>query len=172
MNSASIRCDSRPACATPQLQTSERSLWTKFKSCRDFWIAFDPGIKKALDRTLKSPVVPGTSAYGDAFEHWFFLELHRRSRYARNDWQFSFVRTKAGVEIDLVIERPGAPMLLVEIKSKTRVTADDAKSLGLIGPDLDKNAECILISQDPVTQRFGNTQALPWYDALPRWFES
>ncbi len=33
----------------------------------------DPGIKRALDRTLSLPLMPQTSAYGEAFEHWVIL---------------------------------------------------------------------------------------------------
>ena len=152
-----------------RLPAFHRSVRKQQRLGHKFYL-FDPGIKRALERSLKSVLVPGTTAYGNAFEHWLVLEIYRLSRYQRDDWQFSFMRTRDDVEIDLVVERPGAPLLLIEIKSKTKVSAGDAKSLELLGADLDKHAEKLLISQDVVGQRFGTTQALHWREALEKLF--
>jgi predicted AAA+ superfamily ATPase len=130
----------------------------------------DPGIKRAIDKTLRVPLVPGTAAFGEAFEHWVVLELVKEARYRRLDWSFSFVRTKDDVEIDLVIRRPGEPHLLVEIKSKERVTEADAKALETLGRDLDPHSDRWILSRDPLEQRFGGTRALNWEQALRELF--
>jgi uncharacterized protein len=101
----------------------------------------DTGIKRSLDRTLTVPLLPQTSAYGEAFEHWVILELYKNASYNRLDWQFSFIRTKEDVEIDLVIQRPAKPLLLIEIKSKSKVLKSDAHTLETLGNDLDPKAE-------------------------------
>ncbi len=130
----------------------------------------DTGIKRALDRTLSIPLEPQTSAFGEAFEHWVILEFKKNISYSRLDWELSYLRTKDDLEIDLIIDRPGKPKLLVEIKSKTKVDARDAKSLESLGTDLDPNSEKWLLSNDRLEQKFGNTLALHWQEALRRLF--
>jgi predicted AAA+ superfamily ATPase len=130
----------------------------------------DTGIKRALDRTLSVSLEPQTSAYGDAFEHWVILEFKKAISYRRLDWELSFIRTKDGVEIDLIVDRPGNARLLVEIKSKTKVTAADAKALETLGDDLDGKAERWLLSNDPLEQKFGKTRAMNWQVGLGKIF--
>jgi predicted AAA+ superfamily ATPase len=126
----------------------------------------DPGVKRALDRTLVSRLVQGTSAYGEAFEHFIFLELYKLASYARKDWRFFYYQTREGYEVDLVIERPGQPLLLIELKSKSKVTADDCAVIERIGPEIDPTAERILLSQDRTSQKFGKTSVMYWQDFL------
>ncbi|MEI8026921.1 MAG: ATP-binding protein [Pseudomonadota bacterium] len=130
----------------------------------------DPGIKRALDRTLTVNLLPQTFAWGDAFEHWVILEIVKNVSYSRLDWSFSFIRTKDGVEIDLVIERPGIPALFIEIKSKNLVNESDAKSLETLGRDTDPDAERWLLSLDPLDRFFGKTRALHWQKAITELF--
>ena len=130
----------------------------------------DTGIKRALDQTLSVELLPQTSAYGEAFEHWFILEVLKRTSYRQLDWLFSYLRTKHDTEIDLIITRPGEPRLLVEIKSKSRVTEDDARALERIAPQVDAHAELWLVSADPLTRKFGATTAMHWQQALRNWF--
>lgn len=86
----------------------------------------DTGIKRGIEKTLQVPLVESTSAFGEAFEHWIIIELYKEANYQRKDWKFSYLRTKDDVEIDLIIERPGDVPILIEIKSKKKVSASDA----------------------------------------------
>lgn len=130
----------------------------------------DTGIKRALDRTLRVELLPQTSAFGDAFEHWVVLELLKNSSYRRLDWEFSYLRSKDDVEIDLVIDRPGQPRLLVEIKSTEKIMDSDAKALESLGRDLDPKADRWLLSQDQIERKIGGTRALHWQKALEELF--
>ncbi len=132
----------------------------------------DPGIKRALDRTLSIPLEPQTSAWGEAFEHWIVVEFKKYISYARLDWELSFLRTKEDVELDLIIDRPGAKKLLIEIKSKSKVVESDAKALETLGKDTDSKAERWLLSNDPLAQKFGGTRCLHWQTALKELFGS
>ncbi len=78
---------------------------------------FDPGVKKALERSLSVPVLPGSLEWGRAFEHNFILECMRLNSYYKRDAKLSYLRTNEGAEIDLVIEIPGRGPLCIEIKS-------------------------------------------------------
>lgn len=127
----------------------------------------DTGIKRAIDRTLTVELLPQTSPFGDAFEHWVILEIIKNASYHRFDWEFSYIRTKEDVEIDLIINRPGQPHLFIEIKSKKKVSIDDAKSLLTLGQDIDLEAHKWILSNDPIPQDFGNnTRALHWTRAI------
>lgn len=153
------------------LPAFDRSVRKQQTKTPKFYL-IDTGIKRALDRTLTVPLLPQTSAFGDAFEHWVILELYKQSIYYRTDWQFFYVRTKDNVEIDLVIQRPGKSLLLIEIKSKNKVHESDAKCLETLGKDIDKRSVRRLLSQDRLTQKFGNTEAYHWKDAIGNLFES
>lgn len=122
----------------------------------------DTGIKRALERTLTVELLQQTYAWGDAFEHWVILEIYKNVSYQRLDWSFSYLRTKDDLEIDLVIERPGLPPALIEIKSKDKVSEADAKSLESLGLDIHRKAERFLFSMDPLEARFGKTRAFKW----------
>ncbi|PWU19780.1 MAG: ATPase, partial [Bdellovibrio sp.] len=148
-----------------QLPAFHKSVRKAQKQAPKFYF-IDPGIKRALDRSLSVDLLPQTYAWGDAFEHWVILEIFKNASYDRLDWEFSFLRTKDDLEIDLIIDRPGQPPVLVEIKSKQRVQESDTKSLQLLGPDIHRNPESFLLSMDPLEARFGKVRALRWDHGL------
>ena len=126
---------------------------------------FDTGVKRALDRTLTVPLLPQTSAFGNAFEHFVFLELARRSEYLHKDFRFFYLKTHDGAEIDLLIERPGRPLALIEIKSTKRVDPKDAKHLEIFSRELEP-AQAYLLSLDPTPEKIRHVRALPWQEGI------
>ena len=80
-----------------QLPAYHKSVRKAQRQASKFYF-IDPGIKRALDRTLKVELVPQTFSWGEAFEHWIILEIIKRASYLRLDWSFSFLRTKDDVE--------------------------------------------------------------------------
>ncbi len=128
---------------------------------------FDPGVKRALDRTLGIPLAEGTYAFGEAFEHLVILEALRLASYRENDWAFSYLRTKDDAEIDLVVERPGLPVAIVEIKSTRRIRERDAGPLGRFVPAFGK-CEAFCLSRDPHPKRLGDVWCFPWQEGLAK----
>jgi len=126
---------------------------------------FDVGVARALARHLNVPPVPGTSYYGELFENMVVAELHAHSSYGDLDWQFSYLLTKGGVEVDLVLKRPGRPPALVEIKSTREVRDEHAAGLRAFLDDFPE-AEFYLLSQDPRPQSMGRIRALPWDEGI------
>lgn len=126
---------------------------------------FDPGLKRTLERTLDQPLTPQSYAYGFAFEHWVILEIVRRSHYARKDWTFSYLQTTDGGEIDLVIDRPGAPRALIEIKSTPHLSERTVKTLERFQPDFPRS-EAFCLSLDPHPKKIGHINCLPWEQGL------
>ena len=126
---------------------------------------FDPGVLRALRRTVDQPLSPANYEYGILFEHFVINEIRRRSEYAGRDFQFSFLRTADDQEIDLIIERPGMRRAVVEIKSSTRITEDDSKVTLRLGKEI-RNTDLYLLSCDPQPKQFDLLTCLPWQDGV------
>jgi predicted AAA+ superfamily ATPase len=126
---------------------------------------FDIGVCGALQKTLSVPLRAHTSAYGKAFEHLVILELWRRNSYGRRDYTFSYLRTKDGAEIDIVVSRPGQPTALIEIKSSTQVERQKLGNLNKIARDM-PNSEAFCFSLDPIPQEFDRVRCLHWEEGI------
>ncbi len=136
----------------------------KRQSGRSKFYFFDIGVQRALFNLLNIDLAPGTFAFGQAFEHFIVNEMIRLSSYGRRDYQFSTFATP-DAEIDLVIDRPGLKRAWVEIKSTDRVTPEDVRTLNQIGP-MAGESELYCLSRDPLPQKIGATQCLPWEKGL------
>lgn len=136
----------------------------KRQASRPKFFFFDPGVKRALDATLSQEMYEGSFSFGNAFEHLVLLELIRLNDYRRRDFRFSYLRTPAGVEVDLVIERPGAPVALVEIKSADRVSGEDCAAVNAFVKDI-PGAAAYCVSRDPHRRKIGATLCIPYQEA-------
>jgi predicted AAA+ superfamily ATPase len=123
---------------------------------------FDLGIVEALIESSIGGLLSGSYSAGNRFEHFIFLEIYRLQSYRELNWRFSYLRTKDDAEIDLIIERPNQSTLLIEIKATDNVSERHATNLNRFAPDF-KSAEAVLISNDPVTKRFGHVRCLHWH---------
>lgn len=132
---------------------------------------FDTGVARALSRLLSVPLVSQENAYGNAFEHFIINECIRLNSYYKRDFKFSYIRTASGQEIDLVIERPGREVLLVEIKSTARVEDRMLKTLARLQGEFTK-AEAICLSNDPYAKKAGNILVQPWQQGLKEIFNA
>lgn len=126
---------------------------------------FDIGVTRALARLLEVPLVPQTSAYGDTFEHFVILEFARLISCYYPDYEMTYLQTKDGAEVDLVIDRPGQAPVLVEIKSTERVDESHTRTIGKLAADL-KGAEAYCLSRDKNKKEINNVTALPWQEGL------
>ena len=101
----------------------------------------------------------------DEFESFIVNEVFRLLTYSERSFQLSFVREHEDLEIDLVIERPGLPTYLIEIKSTDRVHEGHLRGLKRIAPAI-KGAIPLILSSDPIEQRIDNVVCLPWHIGL------
>ncbi len=109
---------------------------------------FDPGIVRALTAQLSLPLQERTSLYGEVFEHFIILQSRQLASYFHREYRFSYLQTKDGAEIDLVVERPGQPILFIEIKSNDNVQYADCTNLKMLAKDFG-NCEAVCFSRDP-----------------------
>lgn len=129
---------------------------------------FDPGVVRALTLSLNVPLKPGTSAYGEAFEHLVVLECIKLADIYFLQYRFSYLATKDGAEIDLVVERPGQPLLLIEVKSATYVAVEKLTTLKQLAKDL--KAEAICLSKEPHLREVDGIKIHPWLEGIRQFF--
>lgn len=131
---------------------------------------FDIGVKRQLDRTIGSRLVPSTSAYGEAFEHFIILEIIRFASYKQKNWTFSYFQTKEGKEIDLIISIDRRREILIEIKSTTKVDVKDCEYLSELSKEFNAK-EVYVFSQDKNAQKIGRTRCVFWQQGIEEIFE-
>lgn len=126
---------------------------------------FDVGVQRAIDRTLNLALRPGTYAWGKAFEQLFIEECIKLNNYARLGAKFSFLRTKDGAEIDLIIEKPGCKPLCVEIKSGEEVADVEVTKLKSISEAV-PDGEPLIVYCGESKLSIAGVPIVPWQGAL------
>jgi hypothetical protein len=77
----------------------------------------------------------------------------------------SYLLTKDGAEIDLIIERAGTPTLCIEIKSGTIVHQEDMQNLIKLSADIiGSHAICLYTGEHRL--RLGPVDVVPWREGL------
>ena len=138
----------------------DHSIRKQMRKAPKFYF-FDVGVKRAVSGEVDIPVRPGTSAYGEAFEHWFYTELDRVLNNRHAPFRIQYLLTKDQAEVDFVVTRPGSVPTLIEVKSTDQVNDGDARTLNRFADDF-KGSPLFLASRDPVERKFGKVWALPW----------
>jgi predicted AAA+ superfamily ATPase len=146
-----------------KLPAYSRSVRKQQLSAPKFYL-FDIGIKRALDKTLS--LEPATNQLmGPLFEHFVICEVLRLNDYLQKDFNLSYLTTQGGAEIDLIIERPGARTLFVEIKSTERVTTEHIRHVRDLSAGRD-DIEPLCVSREGRRRMEGGVLILPWQEAF------
>ncbi len=125
---------------------------------------FDLGVTRALANLLTLTPHPATSYYGDLFEHFVILELIRQESYTKKGYRFYYLVDERQ-SVDLIIERPGKPVALVEIKSTTQIQEKHLNGLLALKPSF-PSAEFFCLSQDTNIQDMEGIMTYPWREGL------
>ncbi len=131
---------------------------------------FDLGLKKALEGSAAFPAKPGSYGFGRAFEHFILLECRALNHYFRKRFKLSYLKTKDGLEIDLIVQRPGKKDLLAEIKSSSEIREDHSKALRRLSEAWPRPFEAQVWSRDPQRQKIRHVLCLHWREALKKTF--
>ena len=131
---------------------------------------FDPGVVRALSRRLSIPLAEKTTGFGDAFEHFIILEIMRLASYFEPEYRFSYIRTPSDVEVDLVVERPGAPPLFIEIKSTDEIERTDLSGFIRLSREFG-DCEAICLSRDRFCKKIDNVTSYFWQDGIKMMFQ-
>jgi predicted AAA+ superfamily ATPase len=130
---------------------------------------FDTGVARALARQLTLPLKLSTSAYGEAFEHYIILECLRLANYYKPEFRFSYLQTKDGAEVDLVVERPGEKTLFLEIKSGTHVNEAKLAPLKKLSIDFG-DCEAICLANEQHARKIDDITVYPWQEGIKKYF--
>lgn len=150
------------------LEAFQHSFRKRLSKTPKFYF-FDPGVVRALTLHLSLPLVQSTSQFGDIFEHFIILQCKQLASYFYREYRFSYLKTKDDAEVDLIVERPGLPLLFIEIKSSENVHATHLTTLKKIAQDFG-NCEAICFSNDPYPKELDGIKVFPWRQGIKYYF--
>jgi uncharacterized protein len=150
------------------LPSFDRSVRKQQNVAPKFYL-FDTGVQRSLAGLLTVDVLPQTTGYGRLFEQFVISEFFRLNEYFETEFKFSYLKTKDNAEIDLIIERPGNSLLLIEIKSRDRINQSHVKVLKNFIGSFD-NCKALCISQDPIEKLIDGIRCLHWRQAFKEVF--
>lgn len=123
---------------------------------------FDLGIvNHLLNRKIS---VPESVDYGNAFEHFIYLELYAHSQYSGIEYPISYWRTASQLEIDFVL---GDHEIAIEVKSTNNVQTRHLSGLKAFQEEY-KVKHAILVCNESRPRISGNISILPWQIFLER----
>lgn len=141
----------------------------KRQTAKSKFYFFDTGVVRALKDQAGESLNASTYEYGELFETFLMNEFLKLRSALNLHWKFSYLRTKDDVEIDLIIEKPRGKPILVEMKSKTIVTAKDITPLIQLGRDI-SHSQAYLLSRAPECSEIQGVRCLPWAMGLTEIF--
>jgi predicted AAA+ superfamily ATPase len=151
------------------LEPYSRSIRSRQKMSPKFYF-FDCGVVRAISNEINQKLLPQTFAYGKLFEQMIISEFFKLNDYYEKNWKFSYIRTGAGVEIDLIIERSKNDFILVEIKSSHHFRDDYLSSLKSLGKEF-KNAQYYVLCQITNPLKLEDIKVMPWMQGIKEIFE-
>jgi predicted AAA+ superfamily ATPase len=134
---------------------------------------FDLGVRRALEQTLDSTLLPSTAAYGKAFECFVVQEIFRQVAYREVDARLSYLRTKDDAEVDLIFERPGKSSFWIEIKSSTQVeplVCTRLEKLSIAGPKEKRGRELRVFCRETTARKVNSVRIVPWQEGIAELF--
>jgi len=146
------------------LDAHHSSIRKRQKLSPKFYL-FDTGVARHLQGLASQPLNESTYGYGKAFEHFIILEIFRLASYARKNWNFSYLKTSEDNEIDLIIERPGMPTALIEIKSSRMVQDKTIRTLNRFKGDF-PGSEAYIFSREVSARKKDGIEILPWQEGI------
>jgi predicted AAA+ superfamily ATPase len=120
---------------------------------------FDTGIVRVL-KEIK--VIPrGTKDFGDAFEHFLFLELRAFLDYMQPHGSLNFWRSKAGHEVDFILNKTVA----IECKVSRNLGSEDFKGLRALKEE-GMMKRYLLVCMEETKRVLDGITVYPWRDFL------
>jgi predicted AAA+ superfamily ATPase len=153
------------------LEQYSRSARKRVMTVPKFYF-FDGGVARALAGTVYSDVAPGTSYFGECFEHFVVCEMHRLVSYAGHGQRLFTLNSQDGFEIDLILETPKKPLTVCEIKSAESVSSSHLKNLALAKKDFPEDTRFVLLSNDSLSRREAGIECVHWKEFMAREFAS
>jgi predicted AAA+ superfamily ATPase len=117
---------------------------------------FDVGIAGYLLKRGK--IIPGSEAFGKAFEHFIYHEIYSHSNYSDLNYPVSYWRTASQKEVDFIL---GDHEVAIEVKATEMAHAWHFRGLKSFAEEY-KVKRLILVSNDPYPRKTEGIDILPW----------
>lgn len=117
---------------------------------------FDVGIAGFLIK--RGRILPGSEAFGKAFEHFIYQEIHAHSSYSDLNYPVSYWRTVSQTEVDFIL---GDHEAAIEVKATEMANARHLKGLKSFSEEY-KVKRRILVSNDKHPRKTEGIDILPW----------
>ncbi len=130
---------------------------------------FDIGLVRALRGHFYPIEHQSTYDYGKLFESFVINEIYKINRYTEKDYKLSFLKTKDGVELDLIIGVSSIKSYCIEIKSGIVKNLEDFNTQYKLSKEI-LNSEFLVFSQNEIPLSNGKIQVVPWQDGIKRLF--
>lgn len=151
------------------LEPYSRSVRERQRRAPKFYF-FDCGVVRAISQEINQELLPSTFEYGKLFEQMVICEFFRLNQYFEKNWKFSYLRTGAGVEIDLIIEKTKKEVLLVEIKSTAKVHDDHLSAIRGLASSF-PGAKRYVLCLEKIPREIDGVRILDWKEGIREIFE-
>lgn len=152
------------------LESFDNSI-RKRQSKKSKFYFFDTGVVRALRNLAGESLAPSTYEYGELFETFVINEFFKMADALEKRWRFSYLRTKDGVEIDLIIEKPRGKPILIEIKSGYQhPNLEKISSFIQIAKEF-KGSDKYVLSNADTSMVHEDIHFMPWHLGLKKIFE-
>jgi predicted AAA+ superfamily ATPase len=116
---------------------------------------FDIGI---VNHLLKRPKIDfGNEIFGNAFEHFIYLEMKAHSSYSGLEYPISYWRTTSQIEVDFIL----GDDIAIEIKSSSNINQRHLNGLKKIAEEY-QFKQLILVCNEPLARLHDEIWILPW----------
>ncbi|MCB0328425.1 MAG: ATP-binding protein [Bdellovibrionales bacterium] len=126
---------------------------------------FDTGVKRAMEGTVDFDLNHGSYEYGVLFETLVIAEIQRYFAYQEKEYQFSYLATDGGAEIDLLISQGNKVKFLVEVKSATSYRPEFIKHIKEFQKDF-REAKAFVLYNGVDSMLDEGVHILPWKEGI------
>ncbi|MFY8020585.1 MAG: ATP-binding protein [Bacteroidia bacterium] len=123
---------------------------------------FDIGIVNHLLK--RSEIQFGSEVFGNAFEHFIYMELYAYSQYSGKEFPIYYWRTTSQIEVDFVI---GENEVALEIKASNNINSRHLKGLKSFSEEY-QTKQMILVCNESYPRLMDNILILPWKNFLEK----
>ncbi|MFY8021450.1 MAG: ATP-binding protein [Bacteroidia bacterium] len=123
---------------------------------------FDIGIVNHLLK--RGEIQFGSEVFGNAFEHFIYMELHAYSQYSGKEFPIYYWRTTSQIEIDFVL---GEHEVALEVKSSNNISSRHLKGLKSFSEEY-QTKQLIMVCNEPFPRLIDNILLLPWKNFLEK----
>lgn len=141
------------------LPATEESFRKQQLKAQKFYL-FDTGVTREIQGLSNLPIA-SSQEMGPLYEQWIINEIYRLNKYSGKNYELTYLLTKGGLEIDLVLKEPRGKYIFIEVKSSNKVRESHLLHLTSLKKDFPKH-RYICICQEPVARMQSGIEILPW----------